>query len=267
MYTSCGKDGIVDKKIGKRGVILARRDNSLFIRTIYEQIVKKVFDKVDRDNVLYFILEEINKLCSSSLSIKNFVITKSVGDTAGFNEKTKESSFVEPFTDEKGRVKGKLGNYTVPLLSEDHKEREEQLKKKEALTAKEFYEKCLPAQVQLAEKMRRRGGRVENGSRIEYVIVAHNNGTKAKQYEKIESLEYFQNHANILKIDFMYYLEALINPVDQILDVVYGNEDNRYRYKFKLGFIDEQFNFRCKVRTKVIEEIKSLNKPRLVFID
>ena len=267
MYTSCGKDGIVDKKIGKRGVILARRDNSLFIRTIYEQIVKKVFDKVDRDDVLYFILEEINKLCSSSLSIKNFVITKSVGDTAGFNEKTKESSFVEPFTDEKGRVKGKLGNYTVPLLSEDPKEREEQLKKKEALTAKEFYEKCLPAQVQLAEKMRRRGGRVENGSRIEYVIVAHNNGTKAKQYEKIESLEYFQNHANILKIDFMYYLEALINPVDQILDVVYGNEDNRYRYKFKLGFIDEQFNFRCKVRAKVIEEIKSLNKPRLVFID
>ena len=37
MYTSCGKDGIVDKKIGKRGVILARRDNSLFIRTIYER--------------------------------------------------------------------------------------------------------------------------------------------------------------------------------------------------------------------------------------
>ena len=66
----------------------------------------------------------------------------------------------------------------------------------------------------------------------------------------------------------MYYLEALINPIDQILDVVYGNEDEqkKYKYKFKLGFIDAQFNFRYKIRAKVIEEIKTLNKPRLVFI-
>ena len=36
MYKACGRDGIVNQKIGKKGVLLARRDNSLFIRNIYD---------------------------------------------------------------------------------------------------------------------------------------------------------------------------------------------------------------------------------------
>ena len=43
MYTSCGRDGVVGNKIGKRGVILARRDNSVFVRTLYEQVIDKIF--------------------------------------------------------------------------------------------------------------------------------------------------------------------------------------------------------------------------------
>lgn len=267
MYTSCGRDGVVGNKIGKRGVILARRDNAVFVRTIYEQVIDKIFKHVPRDDILYFIIEEINKLCSKSLDIKSFVITKSVGDTAGFSDKKKESQFVIPFKDEKGRIKGRIGNYTVPLLSEDEKEREDQIRKKGALTAKEYYEKCLPAQAQLAEKIRRRGGRVENGSRIQYVIIEYNDGHKGKQYEKIESLDYYNAHNDILKIDFMYYLEALINPLDQVLNVMYDVEDSNELYKFKKDFVDQQFNFRYKIRGKLLEELKSLFKPRLVFIE
>jgi len=267
MYRGCGRDGVVDKKIGKKGVLLARRDNSVFIRTLYEQVITKIFDNVNRDDVIYFILEELNKLFSNSLDYKSFVITKAVGDTAGFNEKTRESQYVIPFTDEKGKVKGKIGNYTVPLLSEDPDEREDQLRKKGALTTKEYYEKCLPAQVQLAEKIRRRGGRVEAGARLEYLIINSDNGHKGKQYEKIEDFTYFKTHSNILKVDFFYYLDNLINPLDEVLDVVFAKDEdqNKYKYKFKKGFIESQYIFRYKIREKVMEQLRELFSPKLIF--
>jgi len=206
---------------------------------------------------------------SNSLDYKSFVITKAVGDTAGFNEKTKESQYVIPFTDEKGKVKGKIGNYTVPLLADDPDEREDQLRKKGALTTKEYYEKCLPAQVQLAEKIRRRGGRVEAGARLEYLIINSDNGHKGKQYEKIEDFTYFKSHSNILKVDFFYYLDNLINPLDEVLNVVFGKDEdqNKYKYKFKKGFIESQYIFRYKIREKVMEELRELFSTKLIFND
>ena len=265
LYKECGRDGIISNKIGRKGVLLARRDNSIFIRNLYEKIIGKIFDRVNRDDILYFIIQEINNLFSNSLPSKSFTITKSVGDIGCFTETKKESQYVIQFKDEKGRVKGKIGSYTVPLLSEDEKERDDQLKKKEALSTKEFYEKCLPAQVQLAEKMRRRGARVEAGSRLEYLIIEHNGGHKGKQYEKIESLDYFMNHKDVLKVDFFYYLENMINPVDEVLNVLYNKDDPTYTYKFKKDFIQEQYNFRYKVREKMMNELRDLFMPKLWF--
>jgi DNA polymerase elongation subunit (family B) len=267
MYKACGKDGVVEKKIGKKGVLLARRDNSVFVRKLYEEVINRVFDKVNRDDLLYFILQELNKLFSNSLDYKNFVVTKAVGDTAGFSEKTKESQYVIPFKDEKGKIKGKIGTYTVPLLSEDPKERENQLKKKNALTAKEFYEKCLPAQVVLSQKIKRRGGRVENGARLEYLIVESSEGHKGKQYEKIEDFDYFKIHSNIIKVDYFYYLEVLINPLDEVLNVVFGKHDKSYQYQFVKDFTQQQFDFRYKIRNKMMLELKSLFKPKLLFVE
>ena len=266
MYKECGRDGIIHNKIGKKGVLLARRDNSVFVRLLYEQVVGKIFNKESRDDILYFVLEELNKMFSNSLPYKHYTITKSVGDTAGFNEKKSETQYVTQFTDEKGRLKGKIGSYTVPLLPKDEKERAEQLKKKEALTVKEYYEKCLPAQVQLAEKIRRRGGRIEGGARLEYLIIEHNGGHKGKQYDKIEDFEYFKSHSDILKIDFFYYLEVLINPLDEVLNVLYDKPNTEYKYKFKKNFTEEQYNFRYKVREKVMNELRSLFAPKLIFV-
>ena len=45
MYKECGKDGVVHNKIGRKGVLLARRDNSVFVRNIYEKVIGKIFDK------------------------------------------------------------------------------------------------------------------------------------------------------------------------------------------------------------------------------
>ena len=113
--------------------------------------------------------------------------------------------------------------------------------------------------------MRRRGARVETGSRLEYLIIQYEGGHKGKQYQKIESLDYYMNHSDILKIDFFYYLEVLINPLDEVLNVLYDKDDEKYKYKFKKDFTNEQYNFRYKVREKMMNELRDLFLPRLVF--
>ena len=251
MYKSCGRDGVVDEKIGRRGVLIARRDNSVFIRNLYEQIIKFVFDNLKRDDMLYFLIQELNNLCSNTLDKKNFVITKAVGDTGGMQ--------LVPFTNEKGVRKVKVGSYILPLLPKEKEERESQLAKKDVTNEKDYYKKCLPAVVQLAEKMRNRGMRVDNGSRLEYVITDTYNKND-KQYDKLESIEYFNNHSDILKIDFMYYLKLLINPLDEVLNIVYKDDP-----KFKKDFIAEQYKIRNN-RIKVLNDIKGLFEPKIQFV-
>lgn len=258
MYKSCGKNGVIEDKIGKKGVILARRDSAVLVRTLYEKIIEMIFKNISHEDILYFIIEELNKICSNSFPHKDYVITKAVGDV---NEMT-----VEPFIDEKGIKKARIGNYTVPILPTTKSERDKQLLLKDADDEDEYYKKCLPAVVQLAEKMRSRGQRVDAGTRLEYVII--DNGVKNdKQYNKLENLDYFESHSDILKIDFMYYVKLLINPIDQLLNVAFDNEKNnkKYKYRYKKDFLLHQYDFRSIIRAKVIEQIKNLFKPKIEF--
>ena len=257
MYRKCLRDGVVDKKIGKKGVLLARRDNSKFIRDTYESVISKIADDVPRDDILYYINNQINELCAGVKPISDFVVTKSIGDSGMCHKDNKFKP--EAFVNEKGVKKAKVGDYTVPILSNDKKEREEQLTKKGADSVDDYYLLCLPAQVQLAERMRMRGQRVDPGTRLEYVVCDPENHT-GKQYEKIESAEYLAKHKEYINIDYMYYLKALINPLDQVLDVAYGNEKG-----YKKGFIDTQYKQRWKIRHKLMEELKDLFRPNLVF--
>jgi DNA polymerase elongation subunit (family B) len=246
MYNSCQKDGVVSDKVGKKGVLLARRDNSPFVREIYEQVIKKIFKHDDVNDVLYFILNEINKLCSRCFDVKNFVITKAVGDVDSLN-----ATIVH---DDDGNIKTKIGKYKVPTLSFNEGERIKQLKKKNAMCESEFYLKSLPAQVQLAQRIRDRGGRVDTGSRLEYVIT-ETGGHDANQSEKIEDVEYFIEHSDILRIDFLYYLKLLATPLDQIIETAFRIKD----------FTTRQYNLRV-TRKKMHEELLNLYRPKIKLI-
>ena len=256
MYRACGRNGIVDKKIGKKGVLLARRDNASLIRTIYEKVIGMIFDHVPRDDILYYLIDQMNKICSNSIEYKEYIITKAVGDT--------NNMMLEPIPEEKG--KANIGNYKVSILPKSGTEREKQLKLKDAENEEEYYKKCLPAVVQLAEKMRNRGQRVDNGSRLEYVII--DNGIKNdKQYNKLESYDYYVSHSDVLKIDFLYYIKLLVNPIDQLINVAFDNEESnsKNKYKYKKDFLLNQYDYRNKVRGKVMEQIKTIFKPEIKF--
>ena len=247
MYRKCLRDGVVDDKIGKKGVLLARRDNSKVVRDIYEGVISRIADDESKHQVLGYVIEQLNEMCSSSKPITDFVVTKAVGDNGG--------CVPEEFVDETGKRKAKLGDYTVPILSRDKDVRLEELKKKNVTTAEEYYLSQLPAQVQLAERMRRRGQRVDNGTRLEYVVADPEHHTY-KQYQKVESLDYMSRHSDVLKIDHNYYVKALANPLDQALSVA---------FKDIKDFVLDQYNFRYKIRGAVLESIRSLNTPKLVF--
>jgi DNA polymerase elongation subunit (family B) len=252
MYRKVEKKGnklVYSDSIGKKGVLLARRDNSNFVRVVYEGVINRIADKTPRDLVLYWVLEQINKMFSGCNPHSDFVVTKAVGNSGGFQG--------EAFTNEKGVRKAKVGDYTVKILSSDPTEREEQLKQKGAENEEEYYLLSLPAQVQLAERMQRRGQRVDAGSRLEYLITDPERHT-AKQYEKVECAEYYAKHKYAIKIDYFYYLKALANPLDQVLSVAFPGV---------VEFVLEQYKFRYKVRRNLLNELTELFTPKLKFIE
>ncbi len=247
MYQKCLRDGVVDTKIGKKGVLLARRDNSKFVRDVYEGVISRIAENMSRDDIVYWVLQNINTMFSGCKPHSDFVVTKAVGDSGGLQAVS--------FTNEKGVKKAKVGDYTVPALSNVKEERESQFEKKGASNEQEYYLLCLPAQVQLAERMRSRGQRVEAGTRLEYVVTNPEMHT-AKQYEKVESSEYFVKHSDIVKIDYYYYLKALATPLDQVLNVAFPELNN---------LVMKQYNFMWKLRYKLLDELRNLFMPSIKF--
>ena len=245
MYLQCGRDGIVSNKVGTKGVLLARRDNSLFIRKLYEEVVMKIFNKIDKEELLNLIIDRINELCASSYPQKDFIVTKSVGNTLDYKIRSLA-------TDPKKRTK-RLND--LQILEEWEKippRKCNQNVYKNKL--EEIYAlKSLPAQVQLAEKMRRRGLRVDPGTRLEYVITNIGN-LKAKLADKIEDPQYQQENSDNIKIDYLYYLNLSSNPLDQALEVAYNIKN----------FVHEQYKLRV-TKYKLLEEFKNLYKTTLIF--
>lgn len=262
MSLACKQDGILEKdskgnlNINKKGVLLQRRDNCNFIRKVYAGIIMMIFEAVSCDNVLYQVIQDLNNLCAHYYNFSDFIITKSVGDVGN----------LKPYNavDDKNKQCFKVGDYKVKKLSNDEKERKHQFKLKKCDTITEYYVRCLPAQVQLAVRMRRRGQLVAAGSRLEYVITTMG-GHTAKQYEKVESSEYFAKHSSSLNLDYMYYMKQLANPLDQILNIMYNNDKGKYKYP--RNFVLEQYKYRLRIRDKMLTELKGLFTPKLRFTD
>ena len=233
MALSCGRDGKLSDKITKRGVLLARRDNSKFIRELYKEIIMKIFNRAKEKEVTTLIIDEINKLCSGSYQFKNFIITKSVGEVSEYK--------IRNLPTDKKKLEKRYKDLGIPL---------------DIPSAQQFQlykAKSLPSQVQLAEKMRRRGMRVDAGSRLEYVVT-NLGGIKGKLFEKIEDPGYQQEYSDLIKLDYIYYLKLAVTPIDQALSVAYKLEK----------FVENQYKYRIK-RYEMLRHIENLFLPKISF--
>ena len=244
----CLQDGVISDQIFKRGVLIARRDNSKFIREIYKEVVMKVLYSKPQKEVVEHIITGFNQLCSSYFNYEDFIVTKSIGEVSNYKIR-------ELLPDEKKRLK-RMKDLKIYCYDEaEYLKYKTFMKWLEEDPSGQIYRlKCLPAHVQLAEKMRTRGVRVDVGTRLEYLVTT-NGGPKARQYEKIEDPAYQQRYSNLIKIDYLYYLHLLINPLDQVLKVRYGMED----------FVKMQYKLRMQ-KYKFQEEIKNYFSPTITFL-
>lgn len=227
MYKEFREDGTQGAEIGKKGVLLARRDNSAFVRYLYEHTVETLFQQLPLHDTLFQLISKLNECCSGALPYTDFVITKSVKA---------------------------LSEYKIKPLPTDPKKRAKRLADLKCSSEKDYPLRSVPAQVQLAERMKSRGIRVDPGQRIEYLVTT-NGGLKAKLFDKIEDPEYQQRHSSILKIDYLYYVHMCIIPVDQLLGIV---------FKDSKEYTKEQYKLRVR-KFDLLRELKHYFAPPLDF--
>lgn len=233
------QDLSIDKDLTIRGVLLARRDNCLWIRYIYENLVRRLMDphvEILLEDVQYFLIEEFNKLFSHYWDLSYITITKAVGkdykvkSCPGYDERTLQITDYKKW----GKRMDELG-----------------IHRKSVSWLQEYKEKVMPAHAQLACKMKRRGIPVEAGSRIEFIMVQHED-LKAKSFKKIEDPDYQRTYSDIIRIDYLYVLHLASNPLDQLLNVC-----------FKIPtFVRQQYELRM-VKQKVLIELESLFSPNI----
>ncbi|CCV02373.1 delta DNA polymerase (B family) [Armadillidium vulgare iridescent virus] len=245
MYYSCGEEGNVKMennglvpKMGKRGVLLSRRDNCKFMKKVYSEVIDKIFssDEINSDDILNSVIDHSLSLYQRRIEfcgavekdkdvfLKDLIVTKSVGDYGGENP-----TFIpELGKNDRGETRWKIGAYIVNLITDEDKANmtEDQIK--------DWYLEQLPGQVQLQEKIKKRGHAKEEGQRLAYVVT--DIGRSAKQSEKIESDKYFFTYSHILKLDYGYYIDRLVEPLDQVFQAVFHKEAGISSYRKHNGY-------------------------------
>lgn len=216
------------KNVQMKGVMLARRDNSKFARSVYKDCIDMVFnEKTEEEIFMYFHQRAMQLFTRKNPDISDFVITKTVNDISSY------------------KIDG--------LPADDPLERTRKLIAKKCETERDFGERSLPAHVYLAIKMGKRGKPVEPGSRLEFVMTDRGEYNGAL-WEKIEDPKYMTEYSDILKICPYYYLSKCVNPVDQLFEVCFGTQHSILRaYKTHVQ------------KHKICKQLR-MNSPRLNIV-
>lgn len=295
MAYTCDSSGKIDEKMTIRGVLLARRDNCQFVRTLYEKIVRSIMEKHSLSEIVSLYNQTVLDLFQwKNNDINEFVISKLLNAEYKVKELPREYS----------KVKKRLADLSVhPLPTEEEWNESQKHPTRTTAWYNQYRLRSLPAHKQLAEKQQMRGFPVSAGSRIEYVVIEHyhDNCASVRLFDKIEDPDYMLQHADILRLDRLYYLKASIIPLDQLLNTVFKPEQtencycrklpmsqqialqialNREKDKKKHKIKKDEFNkLLCKCHSfgkrlyqihfdhfKLIQSIKTKAQPKLVIL-
>jgi DNA polymerase elongation subunit (family B) len=256
--------GNLDKKLSTKGVLLSRRDYSGVTRDLYSVIVYLVMGRPEDSSSEILSKEEITSITKRNKNPKDNIvdiITTGLRKIRMFDSPEKNKLFILT------KKISPIERYTIKLLPVEDaklKKRFEELNlgyewseldlselRKAVVNlkagkpdmdlygeiARQYALKICPAHVQLAEKIRDRGIRVDQGERIHYVItsgpvlgvIANSKKTLAtiandtmsftpRIAEKIDSYEYYVSNKEYIPIDRQEYISQLIKPVDEILN-------------------------------------------------
>lgn len=263
---NCDIEGNIDKEVHSKGVLLSRRDNSEFIRSMYRDCVMAAFYRKTIDEVVYIALEYVKKVLTRQIKPKELSISKSVGNVGDYKIKLlpeddkkcvmrlQDLGIYDPEIDI-AKTREILKKIKEGEYDDDEKEAVSYKHPLEYQTIQEYISKNLPGAVQLAIKMRNRGKHVDAGERLPFIVLEDIIGKKkAKQSEKIEDIDYYIENSSVLSIDKLYYIRLAINPMDEIFVAAYKKSDifkkiHKYRENYK----------------KVVDHLEDIFAPKIVF--
>ena len=232
MAYTCDASGTIDEKMTIRGVLLARRDNCQFVRTLYEKIVRLIMEKHSLAQIVNIYNQIVLDLFQwKKTDINEFVISKLL------NAEYKIKELPEDYT----KVKKRLTDLSIhPIPTEDEWIEHKKHPEKNPSWYKQYTSRALPAHKQLADRQQLRGFPISAGSRIEYVVIEHYNDIDSvRLFDKIEDPDYMLQHADVLRLDRLYYLKASIIPLDQLLNTAFKSEKDESCFCRKLSMIQQ----------------------------
>lgn len=251
IYKLYGKEDLIVS-----GVLLKRRDSSLIVKEIYQNLIDKCLSRVKAEELWAQFLASLNILLSGYRSAEEYAIGKSVKTIESLttiDEKGKEV----PKIRDRSEKKVYFGDYVVPRLPEDAAAREKVLKKKGAVDDIDFYKKSLQSHVQLALKMRDRGQSIQNGSRLDFVYIK--GSAKAPTLDKMEEIEYFQQTCSNSLINTAEYLRLLCEtPLTELFRVYLGEDFSSFFKAIPIA---------AARKNEMIAELKTKLKPKVIFKD
>jgi DNA polymerase elongation subunit (family B) len=211
-------NGVVDKKITKKGVALQRRDNCKLLKDIYV-------------NVIQILIKHTNEV--------QYIKKKSMAEI-----------MKSPITLE---IIGSIMDYLDMCFSMQYSYKDFVITK--GLNKTEYKGKTIPPHAALAKKLENRGIPVPVNTRLEFLYIDIDKKDKLQQ-DIIEELNYFKEHRDVLRIDYIYYLEhQIVKPIDEILKIAFGIEN----------FMKKHTELR-KLKQEINKRILSIFSPQIKII-
>jgi len=206
-----------------RGIALTRRDNCKFLRIVYEKSIRYILDNSEK-------LVGLKELKSTSDILKSDAVV----------------GLLELINDNINFLFQRKYNYKDFIITQ-------------GLTKLQYSTKNDPAHVVVAKKMQNRGIAAPVGSRSEYVVLDLMNGydKKIKKFEKTEDADYFNENKEILRIDFLHYLETqAVVPLDELLKACCSLE----------GEVEKYFKYRV-AHNKVVYSLKKIFETKFKWVE
>jgi DNA polymerase elongation subunit (family B) len=221
----CDINGVMDKNLYKKGVVLQRRDNCKFLKDIYE-------------HTLWNILNNAEKLRFEDVDIKDIMRHPVVSQT--INE-------IIDYVNDLFKLKYAPKDFVIT----------------KGLNRVDYIGKRKPAHASLADKLGKRGITVPVNTRLEYVLINLDKKDKLQE-DIIEEFGYFKEHKDVLRIDYFYYLEhQVMKPIDEILSVAFKIPkfmDSHVKLRLNKQMIQKQMKTLFRPRIQVINEIEEEKK-------
>lgn len=219
----------------KKGVVLSRRDNCLYLRNTYAGVMTRILDKKSESEVMNWIYDSVHKLFTMQISDYDLRIYMGVKTVINYAKKIEKKqgknvisrTFIDankkPIEDPTGPLDPRLVYSNIP--------------------------QCL-----LALKMLRRGDDIPPNTRLEFIYLE--NPEAEHQGEKAEDFTYYRQNRLIdgLKPDYFHYVEKqLTNPLSEIIGVKFPHEKIMYEK------IDDAF-------TRLLGKLDELNRFRVIKV-